>query len=262
MPEKTLTREAQTFEPETITRYHRLQRALADRQILEEFLVNPKEVADRYEISLSEPEIQAVRNASHFLAQWEFFCGEGQWLDACSPVGRTAPSTMAGLPEIVARRVREHVAQDIVTDVPDVLRRVVTEVGSATLIDPEETLTDLPEHIQPVARALRKLVRTMSREINRELSDVTLAGIIGRRPAMPGEFTGYWGEAGPESRPIHTGQPPYQGNHVEKLSLALANRLQEVVNRAVGDAVSQIRPAVHRQVAHQAMRPRTEQPHA
>ena len=85
MPEKNTektTMDAFSLDGETITRSFRLQRALSDAETFDEFLTNPKDVAKRHGVTLTEPEVSAARNAGQFLAAWNMICGDGQWMDA------------------------------------------------------------------------------------------------------------------------------------------------------------------------------------
>lgn len=100
----------------SLSRLYRLQRALSET--LDELLVNPKGVGEQYGVKLSDEEITAVRNASHFGANWDFLCGEGQWLDAALPNGR-APTSSTFNSEIVARCVRTRSAEEILRDTPE-----------------------------------------------------------------------------------------------------------------------------------------------
>src|SRR5690606_41274155 len=108
--------EVQTRVPESdlaldrpaLARRQRLYRALANPDTLDEFLVNPEEVAQRFEVTLSEQELAAVRNIGHFASEWELLCGGERWLEAVPPRDQRSFSRLpsATIEEGLGRAVR------------------------------------------------------------------------------------------------------------------------------------------------------------
>jgi hypothetical protein len=241
MPAPTVTPEtaATTFEPTTVLRHHRLGRALASPEALEEFLVNPEDVAKRFGVDLTETEMMAIRSASHFAAEWDLYCGEGRWLDAVlangarSPIGSTAPAM-----DIVANAVRQRIARDILQDIPEAIRRTTDQVGVDTLLDGGRTPDEYPPEMQPLVRTLRGLVRNLVRELNHELATLTLQGAMTRYAPSPVPLQPQVPQ--PQSpAPIPTEPPAH-------ILSTIGAYLNEIVHHAVQEAVERVRPGVPR----------------
>lgn len=66
--------------------------------------------------------------------------------------------------------VRNGVADEILQELPRTIRQIVFEIGRDVLVDPDENVDHLPEHVQPLARTFRRFARTMVRDVTRELS--------------------------------------------------------------------------------------------
>lgn len=258
--QKKTAAQAWTLEPEKIVPKRRLQRALTEPEILDEFLVNPEDVAERYGVSLNEDEITAVRNASHFLASWDVLCGNGQWLENTRFDGRMTPSG-SSFAETTADCIRARVADEILRELPRTIRRVVSEIGSDVLVDPEENIHDLPEHVQPLARTLRRFARTMVRGVTRQLSQTPTysrgqqqfggqqqpLGIGQQQYGVgPQSYSGMQQPIGAftQQAPPGQGTGPFAGfgDGITALGQALAQYLQEVVNHATQEAMEHIRP--------------------
>jgi hypothetical protein len=238
---ETLTPQTALLEPEKIMPRQRLRRALADPDTLDEFFVNPQEVAQRYDVPLSDEEITTIRNASHFLASWDLFCGEGQWLDSVRFDGRMTsnPFTIA---DLVLEQIRGRIGEEIVRETPRAIRRVVTEIGGEALVDPQDSVENLPEYVQPLARTLRSLFRTLSREVIREV----------RREMIQASAYPFQGRPTYQQPTVQqpvtatTGMMPVSGttDGITALSEALGRQLQELVNHAAQEAVEHMRPQV------------------
>ena len=65
-----------------LPRRRRLQRALVQPEILEEFLVDPEGVARRFEVTLNEDEITLAQRLGHLVFEWDQVCGDRSWVDA------------------------------------------------------------------------------------------------------------------------------------------------------------------------------------
>jgi hypothetical protein len=236
--QKTPTPQAAIFEPEKLVPNQRLRRALLDPEILDEFLVNPQEVAKRYNVSLTDEEITAVRNVSHVLASWDFFCGESQWLESVRFDGQT-PTRSPSVADFATERVRARIAEEILRDVPRAIRRVVSEIGGETLVDPRDRLEDMPEHIQPLARTIQQLVRTLTRSVVRELSHASGSqyyAMQGRRELQQ-PVTPSFGQM----------QPYPFTDGIAGLGRAMGEQLTEMINHAAQEAIEHVRPQMARQ---------------
>lgn len=240
--QETAAPQAALLDPEKVVPKQRLRRAFADPAILDEFLVNPHEVASRYNVSLTEEEIAAVRNVSYFLASWDFFCGECQWLERPRFNGQITTSSLS-IADAAVDRVRARIGEEILRDMPRAIRRVISEIGGDTLVDPQERVDELPEHIQPLARTLRQLVHSMTREMTRELSHTPFYPLH-VRPGM--------------AQPAAPGFGAMQPGAALDGIMGLGQALQEVINHAAQEAVEHVRPQIMRQPP---WRPSATQPH-
>ena len=176
--------QAFAFEPETLAQHQHLRRALLDPEVLDEFLVNPKDVAKRYDVELNDEDVKAIRNASQFMAGWEFFCGDGQWLQSVRELDGAPSGPGFSAPDAAIRHMRGRIGEEILKDMPRAIREVVQECGSEVLINPQQRVEELPNHLRPLARALRQMVQTITREVTRELSHVLLQNAVSQQQGI------------------------------------------------------------------------------
>jgi hypothetical protein len=233
------------FEPETVLRRERLHRALGDASVLEEFLVNPTEIANRHGIKLSDAEIEEVRQCSHFLASWDLFCGNGKWLDAVLPneaAYRSAVSPSAGA--VVAETVRSRIAEEILWDIPAAIRRTTERIEGDSLIEGRIEADELPPAARPLVRTLRALVRRVVREVNHELAGLSMHAAMARSTA---------GQPQPAlaPQPVPPSQPA--GDGMGQLAGVLASYISEAVDRAVREAVQRVGQPTHQPFRQFAM---------
>lgn len=213
-------------------RRQRLIRALADPDVLDELLLDPEAVAERFDISLTEPEVDAIRRAGWFASEWDRRLGDGRWThDAVEREGQPRRVRTLGLEQAVDRAVGARIAREIVEQLPDLLRRAVDRVGAEALVEAERVDVDLPAQLRPLRRMLRELSRRVRREIDRELEQVALVeALVGRHPLAP---------AVAEHRDILPAPSPAR----RPIAGELRHRLEDAVTRAVVDAVERVRPA-------------------
>lgn len=263
--------QAFAFDPETFAHQQHLRRALLDPETLDEFLVNPKDVAKRYDVDLNDEDVKAVRNASQFMAGWEFFCGDGQWLDSVRELDGSPSGPGFSAPDATIRQVRGRIGEEILKDMPRAIREVIQECGSEVLINPQERIEDLPEHLRPLARTLRQVVQTITREVTRELSNVLLHYTVARQqgvqtipvpmPTYGAQQPTSWAQStpygvgqptqgvqpspAPPAQPQPSTPPPQTGqggNGLTGFGNMLGNQLSDVIAHATQVAMEHVRP--------------------
>ncbi len=240
--------EVQTRVPESdlaldrpaLARRQRLYRALANPDTLDEFLVNPEEVAQRFEVTLSERELAAVRNIGHFASEWDLLCGGDRWLEGVPPREqrqlRRMPS--ATIEEVLTRAVRARIVEDILQGIPEVMRQVAQRYGADAVIGPDQDISAFPPSVQPVIQALRGIARVVNREIQREITDLVVRETVGRYPVPaypqpPAYAYAYNGLP----QPAHMTDAQIQPQTITGLGRYVA----AVVDRAVEEALERVR---------------------
>ncbi|HLU26082.1 MAG TPA: hypothetical protein VKZ58_10305 [Longimicrobiales bacterium] len=240
--------EVQTRVPESdlaldrpaLARRQRLYRALANPDTLDEFLVNPEEVAQRFEVTLSEQELAAVRNIGHFASEWELLCGGERWLEAVPPRDQRTFSRLpsATIEEVLARAVRARIVEDILQGIPEVMRQVTQRYGADAVIEQDQDISAFPPSVQPVIQALRGIARVVNREIQREITDLVVRETVGRYPVpaypQPAAFS-YPFNGLPQPAPAP--DPQVQPQTIAGLGRYVA----AVVDRAVEEALERVR---------------------
>lgn len=151
-----------------LPRRRRLQRALVQPEILEEFLVDPEGVARRFEVTLTEDELAQAQRLGHLVFEWDQACGDRRWIDAIdAPEQERARVRVSdSLERTLEREVRNRIAHEILEDLPEAIRRAADRFGAEALVRPEPAADD---EIPPQARPLRRVVRTIARRVAAEL---------------------------------------------------------------------------------------------
>jgi hypothetical protein len=235
MPAQTMAPERKTaVEPETVLRRQSLRRSLRDPRLLEEFLINSADVAKRHGMSLSDDEVSRIRQASHFLASWDLFFGGGRWLEGVLPDGGVDRGEgVEPAAELAIQAVRTRIAEEILRDIPAAIRRVTDHIGPDALTD-HELDGEIPPPMRPVARTFRSLARNVARQVNRELSVLSLQAGLARATTLQ-----------PPPVPAAQPQPGVQVSPdaaTQQLAGAISMYLTEAVNRAVQEALQRTSP--------------------
>jgi hypothetical protein len=237
------------FEPESVLRRLTLRRALREPGLLEECLINPGDVTQRYGISLSDEEMTKIRQASHFFASWDSYCGNGAWLDDVVP-GETTERHGSGesIADVVTRAVRARIAEEIMWELPVAIRRVADRFG-ADLLSERDLDAETPVALRPLVNAFRTLARTIARDVNHELSTASLHATLGRTNMVQSQT-----QAVPQPPAI----PTPTGDGTTQVGMMLATYLSETVNHAVTEAIQRIAPRTHEPFDNVRRQPRIE----
>src|SRR5690606_11165141 len=122
-----------------LPRRRRLQRALVQPEILEEFLVDPEGVARRFEVTLNEDEITLAQRLGHLVFEWDQVCGDRSWVDAIDAPEqeRTRVRVSDSLERTLEREVRNRIAYEVLEDLPEAIRRAADRFGPEALVRAE-----------------------------------------------------------------------------------------------------------------------------
>lgn len=222
-----------TIEVRDGVRRQRLIRALARMETLEEFLVDPEGVAEQFEVELTEREVAAVQRAAEFLSEWDRTCGDGRWLEtaATREDARRRARTMTSLEDAVALTVRDRIAEEILEDVPEAIRRTSDRFGAEALVRPGRDPEELPPHVRPLRRVVRGITERVTRDLELELNQLAIHGLTLRRR---GPFA-----YDPAER--ERMGPPYEPEAREIPLDDLRRHLVAVATRAIEDSIERVR---------------------
>src|SRR5690606_25247905 len=160
-----------TIDMREIPRRRRLQRALAQPEILEEFLVDPEGVARRFEVTLTEEELTIAQRLGHLVFEWDQICGDRRWVDAVdAPEQERARVRVSdSLAHTLEREVRNRIARDVFADFPEAIRRAADRFGPEALVRPDPAEEEaVPPSVRPLRRVIRAIARRVVAELDRE----------------------------------------------------------------------------------------------
>ncbi|HEY8468994.1 MAG TPA: hypothetical protein VIL18_05095 [Longimicrobiales bacterium] len=221
-----------------IPRRRRLQRALAQPEILEEFLVDPEDVARRFDVSLSEDELALAQRLGHLVFEWDQVCSDRRWIDAIDAPDqdRARVRVSDSLERTLEREVRNRIANEILEDLPEAIRRAADRFGADALVRPE-----LPadEELPPQARSIRRVVRAIARrvahELEREFDGFAFHRALTARPAAPRPAPVRQDEEAPARHEADAAQ--------DIRIAALRRQVVAAALRGIEDAIQRVRPA-------------------
>jgi hypothetical protein len=173
-----------------------------------------------------------IRQASHFLASWDLFCGRGKWLDSALPTGGSDRGEATDTADVVFHAVRSRVAEEILWQIPVTIRRVADHIGPEAFTD-REVEEEIPVSLRPLARTFRSLARIIAREVNHEIYGLLAQYALARPGLMQVPAPGV-----PQPQPL----PVTGGDGTGQLAGAIAAYVTETVNRVVPDAVQRMAP--------------------
>lgn len=212
----------------------RLIRALDEPEVLDDLLLDPEGVAERYEVSLDEQEIDAIRRAGRFATEWDRRVGEGRWHEVVIEArGRRRRSRPAVLVDAVDRAVQIRAAEELMEDLPEAIRRAADRFGAEAFVRADREDDPLPEHLRPLRRLVRNIADRIRRDLEREVDRIALLELAARRRPVP------------ESAPDREAEPVAE---IERRQIVpeLRRRLDEVTTNAVAQAVERARPVSER----------------
>ena len=224
-----------------IPRRRRLQRALVQPEILEEFLVDPEGVARRFEVTLTEDELALSQRLGHLVFEWDQICGDRRWIDAIdAPEQERARVRVSdSLEHTLEREVRNRLAQEVLEDLPEAIRRAADRFGPEALVRAEPADD---EAVSPPARPLRRVMRTIARrvvaELDREFDSFAFHRALTARaaPAPPRVVA-----------PRADEEPQARAANVEAVQdvriAALRNQVVAAALRGIEEALMRVRPA-------------------
>jgi len=230
-----------TIDVREIPRRRRLQRALVQPEILEEFLVDPEGVARRFEVTLTEDELTIAQRLGHLVFEWDQICGDRRWVDAIDAPEqeRSRVRVSDSLAHTLEREVRNRLAHEVLEDLPEVIRRAADRFGPDALVRPEPAEEEaVPPSMFPLRRVFRAIARRVTAELDREFdSFVFHRALIAR--AAPAPMRGVAPRADEEPQPRAVDVEAIQDGRIA----ALRNQVVAAALRGIEEALLRVRPA-------------------
>jgi len=222
-----------------IPRRRRLQRALAQPEILEEFLVDPEDVARRFDVTLSEDELALAQRLGHLVFEWDQVCSDRRWIDAIDAPDqdRARVRVSDSLERTLEREVRNRIANEILEDLPEAVRRAADRFGADALVRQELAAEEeLPPQARPIRRVVRAIARRVANELEREFDGFAFhRALTARLAAAPRPAPPRQDEEAP-ARP--------EAEAAQDIRIAaLRRQVVAAALRGIEEAIQRVRPA-------------------
>ncbi len=223
-----------------LPRRRRLQRALVQPEILEEFLVDPEGVARRFEVTLNEDEITLAQRLGHLVFEWDQVCGDRSWVDAIDAPEqeRTRVRVSDSLERTLEREVRNRIAYEVLEDLPEAIRRAADRFGPEALVRAEPAGDEaVPPQARPLRRVMRTIARRVTAELDREFDGFMFHRALTTRAAPAARAAAARPEDELQPRPAEA--EPAQDARIA----ALRNQVVAAALRGIEEALQRVRPA-------------------